>query len=335
MAYDFSNIAYIKKADGTEIKTIKRGSTTLWTKPYVWAKYNTITTSTEQTVYTAVKDGTYEGEYDGFEFELTLYKDYSINQEDGTFTGITPYQVDFVSELSYAYGKGYIYAIENDNQLLIKYTKMSMSEADSINNYYLVEYRFSEYVTEEETDIVEETSKSSYIENISATSNTYPTDGISGNYWYILISSPNTAGFTMPSTYTVTTVPGASYGFSLNGNGYYESQNAGINNSYSLCQVNIIANGKDRLYIDCINGAEGGSWDFGILSNLNTNLSTSNTADNSNVKYSFSGSDSGYTSATIDYGVLAQGNHYIQIKYRKDGSVNTDPDSLQFKVRFE
>jgi len=46
---------------------------------------------------------------------LTLYKSYSINQEDGTFIGITPYQVDFVSELSSAYSKGYKYAIENDN----------------------------------------------------------------------------------------------------------------------------------------------------------------------------------------------------------------------------
>jgi len=100
---------------------------------------------------------------------------------------------------------------------------MSMTEADSINDYYLVEYRFSEYITEEEINIIEETNKSSYIENISSTSNTYPADGVLGNYWYVLISSPNTAGFTMPSTYTVTAVSGVLYGFSLNSNGYYES----------------------------------------------------------------------------------------------------------------
>lgn len=335
MAYDFSNIAYIKKADGTEIKTIKKGSTILWTKPYVWAKYNTIITSTEQTVYTAVEDGTYEEEYDGYEFELTLYKNYSINQEDGTFIGISPSQVDYIPEFVSAYDKGWKYAIANDNQFLIEYTHMSMPEADSINDYYRIKYSFSEYVTEEETKIIEEVNKSSYIENISSTSNTYPADGVSGNYWYVLISSPNTAGFTMPSVYTVTTASGALYGFSLNSDGYYESQNAGVDSSYSLCQVNIMANGTDNLYIDCINGSEGSSYDFGILSNLNTNLIASNSIDSSNVKYSFSGSSSGYTSATIDYGVLTQGNHYIQIKYRKDGSVNKYSDSLQFKIRFE
>ena len=38
---------------------------------------------------------------------------------------------------------------------------------------------------------------------------------------------------------------------------------------------------------------------------------------------------------TVDYGVLEAGEHFIYVKYRKDSSVNSGNDSLQFKVRLE
>ncbi|MBQ8570277.1 MAG: hypothetical protein IJ444_02065 [Kiritimatiellae bacterium] len=133
-------------------------------------------------------------------------------------------------------------------------------------------------------------------------------------------------------SYTVEAVSGATYGFALNSDGYYESTNAGVDGSYSLCKVNIVVDGVSNMYVDCINYGES-SFDYGILSNVDTTLELSNAADSTNVKQSFSGMQSADVQ-TVDYGVLTAGEHYIYIKYRKDDSVNSNNDSLQFKVRF-
>ena len=140
----------------------------------------------------------------------------------------------------------------------------------------------------------------------------------------------------MPSCeYSVESVKGATHGFTLklNSNEYYESSNAGINNSYSICKLNITSNGIHSLYLDCINSGES-NYDFGILSNVDTTLTLSNAVDSSNVFKSFKGLSS--TSVqTVNYGVLPIGEHYIYIKYRKDNSTHSGNDSLKFKVRFE
>jgi hypothetical protein len=132
--------------------------------------------------------------------------------------------------------------------------------------------------------------------------------------------------------YSVENVTGANYGFTLNNNGYYESNNKGINSSYAICKVKIISDGTHRLYLDCINYAES-SWDYGILSKLDTTLSLSNTADTNYFK-SFSGLSQS-TVQTVDYGIIPEGEHFIYAKYLKDSSVNSNNDSLQFKVRLE
>ena len=136
-----------------------------------------------------------------------------------------------------------------------------------------------------------------------------------------------------PYGYSVENVEGATYGFALNSNEYYESSNAGVNKSYSICKLNITSDGIHNLYLDCINSGES-NYDFGILSNVDTTLTLSYSVDSSNVFKSFKGLSS--TSVqTVDYGVLSRGEHYIYIKYRKDSSDHDGNDSLQFKVRFE
>ena len=133
-----------------------------------------------------------------------------------------------------------------------------------------------------------------------------------------------------PSSYVVEAVDGATYGFTLNANGYYESTNQRINSSYSLCKVVITNPGGRNVYFDCINSGEN-SYDFGILSTLNNTLSSSYNADTTNVKQSFKGLSS--TSVqTVDYGAV---EGFIYVKFRKDSSSSSGNDSLQFKVRFE
>ncbi len=131
-----------------------------------------------------------------------------------------------------------------------------------------------------------------------------------------------------PSLDSVTNISG--YSFSLNSAGYYESSNDGVNNSYSLCRVNFTANAGTTVTFYVINYAES-NYDFGIFSNLNTTLSSSYSADTSNVYRSFKGSSSA-SEQSVTYNITSSGTHYIYIKYRKDSSTSSYNDSLQFRM---
>ena len=135
-------------------------------------------------------------------------------------------------------------------------------------------------------------------------------------------------------TYTVETVTGASYGFTLNSSsGYYVSQNKGKNSTAAVCKLAFTTYGQYNMYLDCINNGES-NYDYGILSNLDTTLVTTSTVDATNVFKSFKGLSS--TSVqTVDYGIPTEGEHFIYIKFRKDSSSSSGNDTLQFKVRFE
>ena len=132
--------------------------------------------------------------------------------------------------------------------------------------------------------------------------------------------------------YTVSDISGASYGFKLNSNGYYESQNKGIQGSYAICRVDF--HGTDKIIFDCINYAES-NYDFGILSNIDSTLSLSNSEDSSTAVFkSFKGKQSPDIVSVVYEGIDSQ-DHFIYVKYKKDESADRNYDSLQFKIRFE
>lgn len=133
-----------------------------------------------------------------------------------------------------------------------------------------------------------------------------------------------------PSSYTVTTkVSGASYGFTLNSSGYYESNNKGVNNSAAVCRINFKLVDKSNITFTCINYAES-NYDFGLLGNVDTALDTTYTVDSSVAK-SFKGSSQSGTQ-TYTYSNVAAGEHFIDVKFRKDSSASSNNDSLQFKI---
>lgn len=177
----------------------------------------------------------------------------------------------------------------------------------------------------------------------SATAATSNITGLSINgtsiSFYITGSSPNsTVTGSIAVTYKVslTNIPNydieqvsttSSQQFILNSNGYYESNCKGTNNGWSLCKINFNKSGNYTL--QCISNGEN-NYDFGILSTINHTLSASNTVDTSGVQKSFKGLSS--TSVqSVTYSNV-NGGDYIYAKYRKDSSVNSGNDSLQFKV---
>lgn len=135
------------------------------------------------------------------------------------------------------------------------------------------------------------------------------------------------------STFDVTAVPNAKYGFELNSAGYYVSKNYHIANSAALCKVVFNVSTETQVRLDCINSGEN-NYDYGIISQLDKTLTTSTNDDGNtgttNVLKNFKGSSS--TNVQTVTLTVPAGEHFIYVKYRKDGSGDNNNDTLQFKV---
>ena len=119
--------------------------------------------------------------------------------------------------------------------------------------------------------------------------------------------------------------------FNLNADGFYESSNKGVDNSYCMCRVDINNPSGLAVHFDCINYAET-NYDYGILSTVDSELNQDTQEDTENVYHSFRGLSSPDIQTITYYD--ANGECSIYVKYIKDTSGAQDNDSLQFKVRF-
>lgn len=120
------------------------------------------------------------------------------------------------------------------------------------------------------------------------------------------------------------------YGFVLNNNNYYESNNQGHASSAAVCRVDFNLPVSATITFSVINYAES-TYDYGLLSNLDTTLNTNSSADSSNVYWSGQNHNSSSVQ-TVTYSNVTAGNHYIYVKYFKDQYTDSNNDSLQFKV---
>lgn len=135
------------------------------------------------------------------------------------------------------------------------------------------------------------------------------------------------------NTYSVDARSGASYGFNLNSNGYYESANKAQSNSAAVCRVNFELESDCMITFSYINYAEA-TYDYGIFGRIDTALGTTYSAD-SNAYLSCSSSSYNKSSVqTLTYQMEA-GSHFIDVKFRKDSYTDSYNDSLQFKVSIE
>lgn len=119
------------------------------------------------------------------------------------------------------------------------------------------------------------------------------------------------------------------YGFVLNSNGYYESNNKAKPGTAAVCRVVFSSPVAFKLTLQYINYGES-SFDFGMVSNVDQEFGTTNAEETS---YFFSGKgNQSATAKTLSIEVPAGEERFIDIKYKKDGSVDTGNDSFQFKI---
>ena len=131
-------------------------------------------------------------------------------------------------------------------------------------------------------------------------------------------------------TYAVQAISGASYGFTQNSNGYWESENKGVNKSYAACRVQFEVVNACNITFDVINYAEG-NYDYAQFSLLDTAVNLSFNPDTT-VHYDFKGQQSASV-VNVVYENVPAGTHFIDVKFRKDSSSAYNNDSVQFKVQ--
>lgn len=133
--------------------------------------------------------------------------------------------------------------------------------------------------------------------------------------------------------YEVNTASGATYGFALSGN-YYVSQNKAKASSAAVARVSFDLPVSATIKFYVINYAEA-TYDYGILGNVDQTLGTTYTKD-STYKWIGNTSEKNINSEQlIQYDNVSAGEHYIDVKYRKDSSTNSNNDTLQFRIEIE
>lgn len=144
---------------------------------------------------------------------------------------------------------------------------------------------------------------------------------------YNMTTTPNITNVSISS------VSGATHGFTLGSDGYYTSQNKAVASSYAMCKLNFTTTQKVTLKINYINYAEG-SYDYGVFSKLDTMLAVGvDDTDTSTVQLSLKGQQ--YPDVKVLTYEVPIGTHFICVKFRKDGSVDKDNDCLKFKPVIE
>ena len=131
-------------------------------------------------------------------------------------------------------------------------------------------------------------------------------------------------------TYAVQAISGADYGFAQNSNGYWESENKGVNKSYDACRVQFEVAAACDITFDVINNAEA-KYDYAQFSLLDTAINLSYNPDTT-VHYDFK-TQNGPDIVEVVYENVPAGTHFVDVKFRKDSSSSYSPDSVQFKLQ--
>ena len=176
---------------------------------------------------------------------------------------------------------------------------------NSINAKFLTDPSTGNYTVDWVNGVA---SEGMFVKNSSATWDVVGNNGVPIG-WTILIHS-----------YSVEIPTDVTYGFDYDGE-YYVSTNKGIDNSFSYCILHF--NGYGTLKIETVQNSESG-YDYGLLSYLDSYMSKSNSIGDQ--LYQIPNGTNTYEYTTDG------GEHFITIKYRKDGSVSSGDDTMKFRI---
>lgn len=141
---------------------------------------------------------------------------------------------------------------------------------------------------------------------------------------YVLADKVKIKSVTNPST--------SAYTFVDTGEGYYESNNKAKASTYAYAKIVFeVEEDLTDLQLKYVNSGES-NYDYGTISKIDTDLGMSTSDDSSTLYAGFFKGASSTDTKTLSLGAVTAGEHYITIKYRKDGSGDTNNDSLRLMM---
>lgn len=329
--FDFSNIPADATIDSIEVRVYghRESSTTDSTHVAKIGLYSSDTlksteqefTSTSNQLITITNPGTWTKE------ELQNAKlRFTVGYYGGLILGVT-WIVNYSQENTQYYWTYTLSNIQSDHTILIQNNIIEIPEEDPQYNYYPITISSINATT----DPARGTTR--VVEGTNQTITIYPSDPqitLVTDNGVDITSQLVTHGGTINQP-TVSSVSGASYGFTLNSStGYYVSQNTGQASSAAVCRVTFNLPVRCLVTIQYINYAEA-TYDYGIFGNIDVALETTYTADSNAYKVLSQSSDNSSSPQTLTYEINS-GEHYIDIKYRKDTYTDSNNDTLQWKI---
>ena len=207
---------------------------------------------------------------------------------------------------------GYIYVPKDMVDTLKSATNWS-TYADQIKSIFALEYWGN--------GMISETTNNNNETILNAVAN-------SGGYFKGWYKGTIDKTYEYSTTKTSYEAPQITYPFQLNSDDYYQNTNQNQGDSFSKGRFNFnITNEDQKIRITYLQSSESG-YDYGVIGYVDEALSNDTSASG----YTTLISQSSSTPQEIIIDNIGVGSHFIEIKYRKDGSVDNGTDTLQVKV---
>ena len=115
--------------------------------------------------------------------------------------------------------------------------------------------------------------------------------------------------------------------------GWYQSNNKGYANTAAMEEIELSISSPTHVYMDVVDCSNDTVNDYGTVSIIGGTLDETSTYSSigGNVKWT------GYNNhkvggETIDFGIVQPGVHHIMLRYKKDGSTDSENDRLYFRL---
>lgn len=115
--------------------------------------------------------------------------------------------------------------------------------------------------------------------------------------------------------------------------GWYQSNNKGYANTAAMEEIELFISSPTHVYMDVVDCSNDTVNDYGTVSIIGGTLDETSTYSSvgGNVKWT------GYNNhkvggETIDFGIVQPGVHHIMLRYKKDGSTDSENDRLYFRL---
>lgn len=115
--------------------------------------------------------------------------------------------------------------------------------------------------------------------------------------------------------------------------GWYQSNNKGYANTAAMEEIELFISSPTHVYMDVVDCSNNTVNDYGTVSIIGGTLDETSTYSSigGNVKWT------GYNNhkvggETIDFGIVQPGVHHIMLRYKKDGSTDSENDRLYFRL---